>query len=212
MHFLRMKYPMPTFGIWSRAGVGAPLSDFNGWGQVLVRRLLYEALPPLCKGRIGGVEPTDRGARGGAVFSVISTSPHPSRSFGYASFGFAQDRQDKQRRGIGRECQRSLNVYRAGVTLIVAMGFVMGGCGGGVQVIRESPDSGVVRYLYKGNDGHLSTSKRTEAFDKIREFCRGPYQVLKEGKTKGRQRVVEGMGGAEVVTEDWWGVRFQCTK
>ena len=25
--------------------------------------------------------------------------PHPSRSFGYASFGFAQDRQDKQRRG-----------------------------------------------------------------------------------------------------------------
>ena len=80
------------------------------------------------------------------------------------------------------------------------------------QVIRESPDSGVVRYLYKGNDGHLSTSKRAEAFDKIREFCRGPYQVLKEGKTKGRQRVVEGMGGAEVVTEDWWGIRFQCTE
>ena len=101
---------------------------------------------------------------------------------------------------------------RAGVAFVVAMGFVMGGCGGGVQVIRESPDSGVVRYLYKGNDGHLSTSKRTEAFDKIREFCRGPYQVLKEGQTKGRQRVVEGMGGTEVVTEDWWGIRFQCTK
>ena len=64
----------------------------------------------------------------------------------------------------------------------------------------------------KGDDGHLYTSKRTEAFDKIREFCRGPYQVLKEGKTKGRQRVVEGMGGAEIVTEDWWGIRFQCTK
>ena len=194
MHFLRMEYPMPTFGTWSRAGVGAPLSDFNGWGQVLVRRLLYEALPPLCKGRIGGVEPTDRGARGGAVFSVISTSPHPSL----------------QRRGIKWECQRFLNVYRAGVAFVVAMGFVMGGCGGGIQVIRESPESGVVRYLYKGNDGHLSTSKRAEAFDKIREFCRGPYQVLKEGKTKGRQRVVEGMGGAEVVTEDWWGIRFQC--
>ena len=169
MHFLRMKYPMPTFGTWSRAGVGAPLSDFNGWGQVLVRRLLYETLPPLCKGRIGGVE---------------------------------------QRRGIKWECQRFLNVYRAGVAFVVVLGLY--GCGGGVQVIRESPESGVVRYLYKGNDGHLSTSKRAEAFDKIREFCRGPYQVLKEGKTKGRQRVVEGMGGAEVVTEDWWGVRFQC--
>ena len=95
---------------------------------------------------------------------------------------------------------------RAGVALIV----VLGGCGGGVEVIRESPDAGVVRYLYKGTDGHLYTSKRQEAFDRIDEFCGGPYQVLKEGKTKGRQRVFESMGGTEVVTEDWWGIRFQC--
>ena len=99
---------------------------------------------------------------------------------------------------------------RLGAALLVTLGVVTAGCGGGVQVIRESPDSGVVRYLYKGNDGHLYTSKRDEAFDKIREFCGGPYQVLKEGKTKGRQRVVESMGGAEVITEDWWGIRFQC--
>ena len=81
------------------------------------------------------------------------------------------------------------------------------GCGGGVQVIRESPDSGVVRYLYKGNDGHLYTSKRDEAFDKIQEFCGGPYQVLKEGQTKGRQR--RGYGRSEVVRAG--GIRFQCT-
>ena len=98
----------------------------------------------------------------------------------------------------------------AGVLFIIALGSVAGGCGGGVEMIRESPDSGVVRYLYKGNEGHLYTAKREEALDRIREFCRGPYQVLKEGKTKSRQRVVEGMGGQEVVTEDWWGIRFQC--
>ncbi len=101
---------------------------------------------------------------------------------------------------------------RACVALIVMGGGLLEGCGGGVQVIRESPDSGVVRYLYKGNDGHLYTSKRDEAFDKIQEFCGGPYEVLKEGQTKGRQRVVEGMGGSEVVTENWWGIRFQCTQ
>ncbi len=99
---------------------------------------------------------------------------------------------------------------RAGVVFFVALGVVTGGCGGGVEVIRESPDAGVVRYLYKGTDGHLYTSKRQEAFDRIDEFCGGPYQVLKEGKTKSRQRVLEGMGGTEVVTEDWWGIRFQC--
>ena len=101
---------------------------------------------------------------------------------------------------------------RAGAVLLVALGVVTGGCGGGVQIIREGSDSGVVRYLYKGTDGHLYTSKRQEAFDRIGEFCGGPYQVLKEGQTKGRQRVIEGMGGQEVVTEDWWGIRFQCTK
>lgn len=86
----------------------------------------------------------------------------------------------------------------------------LSGCGGGVQVIRESPESGIARYVYKGKDGHLRSPKRLEAFERIRELCRGSYQVLKEGKTKGRQRVVEGMGGTEVTTEDWWGIRFHC--
>ena len=97
---------------------------------------------------------------------------------------------------------------RAGVVLLVMMS--LWGCGGGVQLIQESPTSGVVMYLYKGKEGHLTSSKRLEAFETIREFCRGPYQVSREGKTRGRQRVVEGMGGSEVVTEDWWGIRFHC--
>ncbi len=99
---------------------------------------------------------------------------------------------------------------RAGVVFIVVTGLY--GCGGGVQVIRESPESGVARYVYKGKEGHLRTPRRLEALERIRELCRGSYQVLKEGKTKGRQRVVEGMGGTEVMTEDWWGIRFQCTE
>lgn len=99
---------------------------------------------------------------------------------------------------------------RACTALLVVIASFLGGCGGGVEVVRESPDSGVVRYLYKGTDGHLYTSKRQEAFDRIDELCGGPYQILKEGKTKGRQRVVEGMGGSEIITEDWWGIRFQC--
>ena len=97
---------------------------------------------------------------------------------------------------------------RAGVVLLVLA--CLGGCGGGVQIIQESPTSGVARYVYKGNADYLSTSKRMEAFEKIREFCRGPYQVVREGKTRGRQRVVEGMGGSEVLTEHRWGIRFRC--
>ena len=97
---------------------------------------------------------------------------------------------------------------RAGVVLLALT--CLGGCGGGVQIIQESPMSGVATYVYKGNDAHLSASKRTEAFEKIREFCRGTYRVVREGKTRDRQRVVEGMGGSEVFTEHRWGIRFHC--
>ena len=55
MHFLRIEYPMPTFGIWSRACMGSPLPDrfplktagTSVGGQALVRGLTYEGFPPL---------------------------------------------------------------------------------------------------------------------------------------------------------------------
>ena len=84
------------------------------------------------------------------------------------------------------------------------------GCSDGVHLIREGDRTGVMTYVYKGGDGHMVTPKRSEAFEKIREFCGGPFNVVQEGKTKGRQRVVEGVAGSDVIVEDWWGIRFQC--
>jgi len=83
-------------------------------------------------------------------------------------------------------------------------------CGDGLRLVREGDRSGVMLYLYKGTDGHMFTPKRGEAFRNIREFCGGPYTVVREGKTKGRQRVVEGVGGSDILVEDWWGIRFRC--
>ena len=86
----------------------------------------------------------------------------------------------------------------------------LSGCGTGVQLIREGEMGGVVRYLYKENEGHLLSSHRGEAFRQIKKFCVGPYDVVQEGPTNGRSRVVEGVGGAEIITEQWWGIRFRC--
>ncbi len=102
---------------------------------------------------------------------------------------------------------------RAGAAFAVLVLCATGlwGCGGGVRVIRESPESGVVLYVYKGVDGHRHSVHRSEASAKMRAFCRGPYRVIKEGDTKGRPRVIEGIGDMEdVVTERWWGIRFRC--
>lgn len=88
--------------------------------------------------------------------------------------------------------------------------FLVFGCADGLQMIREGPRQGVMTYLYKGTDGHMVTPLRRKAVQKIREFCGGPFKVVREGKTKGRQRVVEGVGGSDIIVEDWWGIRFQC--
>ena len=54
------------------------------------------------------------------------------------------------------------------------------------------------------------SSHRGEAFEEIKEFCRGPYVIVKEGPTQGRKRVAEGFGPSEVIKEQWWGIRFSC--
>ena len=77
-------------------------------------------------------------------------------------------------------------------------------------MIQEGNRAGVMTYLYKGNNGHMLTPMRAEAFQEIRKFCQSPFEVVREGKTKGRQRVVEGVVGSDIVVEDWWGIRFQC--
>ena len=52
------------------------------------------SFPPLCKGRLCGVEWNVHRARGFALLAVASTSPRPSLPFGFA--------QGRQRRGTGR--------------------------------------------------------------------------------------------------------------
>lgn len=103
---------------------------------------------------------------------------------------------------------------RAGAVLpglILAVTAGLWGCGSGVRIVQDSPESGVALYVYKGTGGHLRSSNRPEARARIREFCGGPYRVIKEGNTKGRQRVITSMDGfEEIVTEQWWGIQFQC--
>lgn len=64
--------------------------------------------------------------------------------------------------------------------------------------------------MYSEHKGPMLSSHRGEAFQQIKEFCGGKYVIVREGPTKGRQRVVEGIGPAEVIKEEWWGIRFQC--
>ena len=101
-------------------------------------------------------------------------------------------------------------LYHWSRVCLVCSGLLLSGCGGGLQMVPEGERSGVMTYLYNGTNGHMLTPRRGEAFQKIREFCRGPFDVVKEGATKGRQRVVEGVVGSDIIVETWWGIRFRC--
>lgn len=84
------------------------------------------------------------------------------------------------------------------------------GCGQGVQLVREGTAGGVVLYVYKGQNGGQLTPRRAEAIEMIQTFCKGPYRLVREGQAKGRSRLVEGLGGSDVIKEQWWGIRFRC--
>ena len=84
------------------------------------------------------------------------------------------------------------------------------GCGSSVLLDPEGYHGGVVRYHYKQHKGPMLSSHRSEAFQQMSEFCGGPYVILKEGPTQGRKRVTQGFGPDEIITEEWWGIRFFC--
>lgn len=87
----------------------------------------------------------------------------------------------------------------------------MVGCADGAKLLKESEDGGVVVYPFKSEQGALLSSFRAEAFALMREKCRGPYTIIREGEAKGRTRLAGPVEGAqEAIRERRWAIQFQC--
>ena len=84
------------------------------------------------------------------------------------------------------------------------------GCGSGVLLYPQGEEGGVAKYLYQEHHGPMRSPNRTEALRQISRYCLRSYTIIKEGSTRGRKRVVEGVAGADVITETWWGIKFRC--
>jgi len=88
---------------------------------------------------------------------------------------------------------------------------LLAGCADGAKLLQESENGGVVVYPFKGEQGPLLSSFRTEALAIMKEKCHGPYTIIREGETKGRTRVAGPMEGAqEPIRERRWAIQFQC--
>lgn len=86
------------------------------------------------------------------------------------------------------------------------------GCAEGAKLVRETESGGVVTYPFKGDNGPLVSSFRTEAIQLIEKRCGGAYVITREGEAKGRSRVANNAGYPEVITERRWGLEFRCRK
>lgn len=95
--------------------------------------------------------------------------------------------------------------------LLLASMLLLAGCGEGATLLQESDRGGVVVYPFKGEQGAMLASFRTEALAIMKEKCGGAYSIIREGETKGRVRVAGPVEGAqEIVQERRWGIQFQC--
>ena len=87
----------------------------------------------------------------------------------------------------------------------------LAGCGEGAKFLQEKEDGGIVAYPFTGEQGSMLSSFRTDALVLMKEKCRGPYTIVREGETQGRTRIISPVPGAqEVVEERRWGIQFQC--
>lgn len=85
------------------------------------------------------------------------------------------------------------------------------GCAEGAKLVQDTEDGGVVVYPFKGDQGAMLSSFRTEALGLIKEKCGGPYTIVREGEAKGRARIAGAVEGSrEMVRERRWGIEFRC--
>ncbi len=91
------------------------------------------------------------------------------------------------------------------------MASILLGCADGAKLVQEQENGGVVIYPFKGEQGSLLSSFRKDALSIMKEKCGGAYDIVREGETKGRSRVVSPLEGQEeVIHERRWGIQFRC--
>ncbi len=95
---------------------------------------------------------------------------------------------------------------------VITFCLTFGGCADGAKLIQQYETGGIVIYPFKDGQGPMLSSFRNDALDLMKETCRGrSYNIVREGETKGRTRVVSPLDGVqEAIEERRWGIQFEC--
>lgn len=85
-------------------------------------------------------------------------------------------------------------------------------CSEGATLVRESPQGGVVTYLYREDRGGPMFSRhRTEALEVIAQKCPSGYSIVQEAEARGYSTVQGTSEGTEDESRAHrWGLQFRC--
>lgn len=98
------------------------------------------------------------------------------------------------------------------ITTLTVVCLISGGCVDGAKIVQQHDGGGIAIYPFKEGQGPMLSTFRNEALDLMNEACRDrSYNIVREGETKGRNRVVSPLDGTqEVIHERRWGIQFEC--
>ncbi len=103
----------------------------------------------------------------------------------------------------------ALAKWWSSLVLTVAVAGILG-CADTIQLVPSGDKGGVVTYPVKGSSGAITSPYRREALLAIDQYCRGPYDLLREGETRSRTHEAHTGVGAEMTVQRRWGIQFRC--
>lgn len=85
------------------------------------------------------------------------------------------------------------------------------GCSDAVRLTQETPNGGVVTYLFKEDrGGPMGSPHRREALKVIDQKCPTGYTVVRDGEVKGYAAMSSTEGHEGEMTGRRWGIQFKC--
>jgi len=98
------------------------------------------------------------------------------------------------------------------IILVLLASVCLTACSEGASLVRETPQGGIVTYLYRDDRGGPMFSRyRSEALQIIGQKCASGYSIVQEAEARGSQTVQGTIEGTEDDSRARrWGLQFRC--
>jgi hypothetical protein len=99
---------------------------------------------------------------------------------------------------------------RVAPSLCLALLAGTAGCANEATLVRDTPEGGLVSYVFHTEGEVLSSSGRRDAFRLIADKCPGGSRIVREGEIPNVSKAADRAWRGQVGMNRLWGVQFVC--